>query len=157
MVVSKKCNCYDQTLVLLSPKKPGPYISCLFFLFLKYHEGFYRSEPTRTVVLDISKAFDRVWHAGLLYKFKSYVISCQIFGLICSFPGNRWFRVVLDGKSSQEYPVNAGVIKAPFLLLHFSYYILMTFLILLSVLLLSILMILLSILIVIRHLICGNN
>ena len=128
-----------------------------FSYSLNTMRAFNRSEPTRTVALDISKAFDRVWHAGLLYKFKSYVISCHIIGLICSFLGNRWFRMVLDGKSSQEYPVNAGVIKAPFLLLHFSYYTLMTFLMMFSVLLLSMLMILLSILIVIRHLICGDN
>ena len=68
-----------------------------------------RSGATRAVALDISKAFDRVWHAGLLPKFKSYGISGQIFGLISSFFSNRRFRVVLDGKSSQEYPVNAGV------------------------------------------------
>ena len=64
---------------------------------------------TRAVALDISKAFDRVWHAGLLHKLKSYGISGQIFGLISSFLSNRRLRVVLDGKSSQEYPVNAGV------------------------------------------------
>ena len=61
------------------------------------------------MALDIYKAFDRVWHAGLLHKLKSYGISGQIFGLISSFLSNRWLRVVLDGKSSQEYPVNAGV------------------------------------------------
>ena len=32
-----------------------------------------------------------------------------IFGLISSFLSNRWLQVVLDEKSSQEYPVNAGV------------------------------------------------
>ena len=32
-----------------------------------------------------------------------------MFGLISSFLSNRRLRVVLDGKSSQEYPVNAGV------------------------------------------------
>ena len=32
-----------------------------------------------------------------------------MFGLISSFPNNRQLQVVLDGKSSQEYPVNAGV------------------------------------------------
>ena len=61
------------------------------------------------MALDTSKAFDRVWHAGLLHKRKSYGISGQIFGLISSFLSNRRLRVVLDGKSSQEYPVNAGV------------------------------------------------
>ena len=34
--------------------------------------AFNRSEATRAVSLDISKAFDRVWHAGLLHKLKSY-------------------------------------------------------------------------------------
>ena len=72
--------------------------------------AFNRSGDTRAVALDISKAFDRVWHAGLLHKLiKSYGISGQIFGLISSFLSNRRLRVVLDGKSSQEYPVNAGV------------------------------------------------
>ena len=33
----------------------------------------------------------------------------QIFGLISFFLSNKWLRVVLDVKSSQEYPVNAGV------------------------------------------------
>ena len=70
---------------------------------------FNRFGATRAVALDISKAFDRVWHAGLLHKLKSYGISGQICGLISSFLSNRRLRVVLDGKSSQEYPVNAGV------------------------------------------------
>ena len=63
----------------------------------------------RAVALDIFKAFDRVWHAGLLHKLKFYVISGQIFGLISSFLRNRRLRAVLDGKSSQKYPVNVGV------------------------------------------------
>ena len=71
--------------------------------------AFNRFVATRAVALDISKAFDRVWHAGLLHKLKSYGISRQIFGLLSSFVFNRRLRVVLEGKSSQEYAVNAGV------------------------------------------------
>ena len=67
------------------------------------------------MALDISKAFDRVWHAGLLHKLKSYGISGQIFGLISSFLSNRQLQVVLNGKSSQEYPVNAGVLQGSIL------------------------------------------
>ena len=37
--------------------------------------GLNSSTVTRAVTLDISKAFDRVWHAGLLQKLKSYGIS----------------------------------------------------------------------------------
>ena len=67
------------------------------------------------MALDISKAFGRVWYAGLLHNLKSYRISGQISGLICSFLSNRQLRVVLDGKSSQEYPVNVGVPQGFFL------------------------------------------
>ena len=67
--------------------------------------AFNTSGATQAVALDISKAFDKVWHAGLLHKLKSY----GIFGLISSFLSNRQLRVVPNGKSSQKYPVNAGV------------------------------------------------
>ena len=64
---------------------------------------------TWAVLIDISKAFDRVWHAGILHKCESYGISGQIFGLTSSFLSNRRLEVAIDGKSSLEYPVNAEV------------------------------------------------
>ena len=70
--------------------------------------AFNKSGATRALALDISKAFDRLWHAGLLHKLRSYGISGQVFGLIFSFLSNRWLLLVLDEKSSQEYQGNAG-------------------------------------------------
>ena len=61
---------------------------------------FNRSAATRAVTLDISKAFDRFCHAGLLHKLKYYGISGQIFDFISSFLSNRRLRMILDGKSS---------------------------------------------------------
>ena len=46
---------------------------------------FNRFGANRAVALVISKAFDRVWHAGLLHKLKSYGISGQILGLVSFF------------------------------------------------------------------------
>ena len=60
-------------------------------------------------------ACDRVWHNGILQKLKSYGISGQIFGFISSFLSNRQLQVVLDGKSSEEFPVNAGVLSGSIL------------------------------------------
>ena len=51
----------------------------------------------------------------LIFILRSYGISGLIFGLIFSFLSNRWHWVVLDGKSSQEYLVYAGVPKGSIL------------------------------------------
>ena len=53
---------------------------------------FNRSGATRAIAIDIFKAFDRVRHAGLLHKLKSYGISGQIIGLI-TFLSSRWLQV----------------------------------------------------------------
>ena len=58
----------------------------------------------RTVLKLDSNIADQCRHAGLLHKPKYYGISG-----ISSFLSDRRLRVVLDGKSSQEYPFNAGV------------------------------------------------
>ena len=68
-----------------------------------------RSGAARAIALDISKAFDSVWNACLLHKIKCYGILGEIFGLISSFLSIRRRGVVLDGKSSQEYPVYSRV------------------------------------------------
>ena len=129
----------------------------LTFVSGRITRAFNRSGATRAVALDISKVFDRVWHASLLYKLMPYGISGPKFGLISSFLSNRQLQVVLDGKSSQKYPVNAAIRQGTILgptrfLLYINDLPEM-----LSVILLSMLMILLSILSVIRHLICSNN
>ena len=71
----------------------------LTIVSVRIARAFNRSGATRALVLDMSRAFDRVWDAGLLHKLKSYGISSHVFGLISSFLGNRQLRVVLDGKS----------------------------------------------------------
>ena len=108
--------------------------------------AFNRSGATQAVALDISKAFNRVWHADLLHKLKSYGISGQIFGRISSFlNSNRWLWVVLEEILHMNIQLMLEFLKALFLVLHFSYYTLMT-LMMLPVILLSLLMTLLSIL-----------
>ena len=60
------------------------------------------SFETRGVFLDISKAFDKVWHKGLLYKLKCYDI-------LENYLSNRQQRVLLNGQSSDWLDINAGV------------------------------------------------
>ena len=61
------------------------------------------------VFLDISKAFDRVWHEGLIYKIKSIGVTGLPLELIQSFLSHRFQRVVLIGQSLTWLAVTAGV------------------------------------------------
>ena len=76
-------------------------------------ERFYRAldqcGEARAVALDISKAFDKVWHAGLLHKLKSYGICGRIFRIIESFLHDRKIKVILDGQHSSTYSITSGV------------------------------------------------
>ena len=83
-------------------------------LFSKLQYGFRSSWSTVDLLafasaLNISKAFDRVWHAGLLHKLNPYGILGQVSCLNLSFRSNRRLSEVLGGKSLQEYQVNAAV------------------------------------------------
>ena len=64
---------------------------------------------TRSVYLDISKAFDRVWHDGLIYKLRRCGVSGQLLCLIQSFLKNRKQRTVLNGQTSNWGDISAGV------------------------------------------------
>ena len=48
---------------------------CTLVVSDRIARAFNSSGASRAVALDISKAFDRIWHAGLLHKRKSYGIS----------------------------------------------------------------------------------
>ena len=61
------------------------------------------------VFLDISKAFDKVWHEGLLYKLKQNVISGNLLETLTDFLKDRKQRVVLNGQNSSWANVEAGV------------------------------------------------
>ena len=51
--------------------------------------------------LDISKAFDKVWHDGLIFKLKSYGVEGELFLLLKNYLRNREQRVVLNGQTSE--------------------------------------------------------
>ena len=108
-------------------------------------KAFSMSGATEAVAFDISKAFDRVCHAGLLHKLKSYGISgilvefqWALFLLFSVIDGFKWF---WKGSPHKNIKLMLEFLMVPFVALHFSYYKLMTFLIKLPVIFLSMLMI----------------
>ena len=63
----------------------------------------------RGVFLDISKAFDRVWHEGLIYKLRCNGVEGKALNILQSFLKDRYQRVVLNGQSSDWERIKAGV------------------------------------------------
>ena len=61
------------------------------------------------VALDISKAFDRVWHKSLLSKLPSFGFPPSICTLLLDYLSNRSLSVVVDGSVSPPQSINSGV------------------------------------------------
>ena len=78
-----------------------------------YYSGIYQSFDdgfeVRGVFLDITKAFDKVWHEGLFFKLKQNGISGNLQNLLCDFLRKRKQRALLNGQSSDWSDVKAGV------------------------------------------------
>ena len=70
---------------------------------LENHNGI------QLIFFDISKAFDKVWHKGLLHKLKCIGIKGPLYQLFHDYLDNRKQRVVLNGKCSSWQTINAGV------------------------------------------------
>ena len=101
---------------LLNPNQSGfrPSDSCINQLLAITHEIFeaFDCNPpleVRSVFLEMSKAFDKVWHEGLLYELKSMGISGEIYDLLENYLSGRLQRVILNGQTTSWRPILAGV------------------------------------------------
>ena len=90
---------------LLSPNQSGfrPNDSCENQMLSIVHSIYadFDQSPSlevRANFLDISKAFDKVWHEGLLYKLETVGISGNLHKLFQSFLSDRFQRVALNGQ-----------------------------------------------------------
>ena len=63
----------------------------------------------RSALSDISKAFDKVWHEGLLYKVKSMGISGELYNLLENYLSGRLQTIILNGQMPSWRPVLSGV------------------------------------------------
>ena len=83
-----------------------------FQLIHTYHsfcEAVDSGKKVRAVFCDVSKAFDRVWHRGLLYKLSCIGCSNPVVKWFSSYLSGRRQRVVINGDSSDWSPIRAGV------------------------------------------------
>ena len=80
-------------------------------------------KDVRFIFCDVSKAFNRVWHSGLLYKLRKYGIKNRLLDWFRNYLSDRKQRVCMDGYNSTWKSINAGVpqgsILGPYLFLLF--------------------------------------
>ena len=80
------------------------YLNCITVAFDRTAMAFNRSGATRSVALDISKDFERVWHAGLLSKLsltKFQVRYLPLFLLFSVIDDFEWFWIKHFHKNNQ--------------------------------------------------------
>jgi hypothetical protein len=86
----------------------------LVYIVHRIHEALDRSNEVRAVFLDISKAFDKVWHEGLLLKLKRLGIDGALYKWFECYLSGRKQRVVLEGTCSSWKEITSGVPQGPF-------------------------------------------
>lgn len=77
-------------------------------LINEINKTFEAKKYCASVFLDISQAFDRVWHEGLLFKIKS-LLPKYVYEILKSFIENRYFLVQYGNALSSLHSINAGV------------------------------------------------
>ena len=90
-------------------------LSNYLLLPTKYINRLMRGLKLEGFFLDISKAFNKVWHEGLLLKLNQNGISGNLFNLLCDFLSCQKQRPVLNGQHSFWDNVTAGVPKGSIL------------------------------------------
>ncbi|GBO31671.1 putative RNA-directed DNA polymerase from transposon BS [Araneus ventricosus] len=71
-------------------------------------DGFAKSETTGALFLDVAKAFDKIWHDGLLAKLMRLSCSAQFIKITHSFLTSRNFRVRVNNILSNPRPILSG-------------------------------------------------
>ncbi|KAJ8737082.1 hypothetical protein PYW07_000353 [Mythimna separata] len=71
--------------------------------------GFQRGMLTGVLYFDIAKAFDKVWHNGLIYKLYQLGVPDRLVLIMRDFLSNRSFRYRIEGALSSPHPIRAGV------------------------------------------------
>ena len=91
-------------------KRPYNYVTANHILTpLTFCEAVDCGKEVRAVFCDISKAFDRVWHRGLLHKLSGICCSDKVLCWFRSYLSGRKQRVVVGGQASHWASVEADV------------------------------------------------
>ena len=74
----------------------------------KIHEDFHHKRYCTATFIDISQAFDKVWHPGLLYKLKR-TLPHPLYSILNSYLTNRVFQVRYQEEYTSLHNIHSGV------------------------------------------------
>ena len=80
----------------------------IFHLVQKVKENFNRGNETLAIFFDIEKAFDKMWHQGLLYKLHMVNLPYYLIRFIENFLSNRKFCVQIDEYRTTDFYIFCG-------------------------------------------------
>ena len=83
-------------------------VNQLLYITNAFGRALGEGKEVRVVCCDISKAFDRVWHKGLLYKLESIGIRGSLLSWVKNYLSERKQRVVINNSTSSWRDINAG-------------------------------------------------
>ena len=84
-------------------------VNQLAFMYHTFAKALNDKFDIRLVFCDQSKAFDKVWHGGLLYKLKTFGIEGSLYDWFENYLSNRRQRVTIKNGLSTWAEVRAGV------------------------------------------------
>ena len=84
-------------------------VSQLAYIVHNIRTTWGQKKVTQGLFLDVSSAFDKVWHNGLLAKLSQIGVDGSFFDIIRSYLSDRRQVVVVDGQKSDTLDVKAGV------------------------------------------------
>ena len=112
--VYKQLYSYFTTHNIITPLQSGfqagdSTITQLVHLYDIFCSALDKGNEIRVIFFDISKAFDKVWHKGLIYKLKKVGIRGKLLKWLENYLANRIQKVVINNQCSEPLNVEAGV------------------------------------------------
>ena len=84
-------------------------INQLAYMYHEFSNALDKKKDVRIVFCDVSKAFDKVWHSGIIFKLKQLGINDVLLDWFTDYLHERKQRVIIKGQKSDWGIIEAGV------------------------------------------------
>ncbi len=113
-VVQARISCMAEARGWFRPNQAGfraerSALDSLAELQQRAHSAWARGNCLVAVAVDISQAFDDVWHDGVRGQLRELGVHSSLYQWVSAFLSNRWLRTRWNSEHSSWYPVSKGL------------------------------------------------